>query len=144
MTNGAPSASAVANLSARFETAWNAHDMAAFGELFHPDAVFISHFGHLWRGRNEIVARHRKIHETIYRDCRISNEVQVSMGISDDAVLGVVRSLVCVGRFMPTGPREFSTRFSFVAQREGVAWRILAGQNVAVMDPESGELQVEQ
>lgn len=105
MIDGTSSAGGIANLSARFEAAWNVHDMSAFGDLFHPDAIFISRFGHVWRGRDEIVERHREIHETIYRACQISNEVQHTTGISDDAVLGVVRSFISVGRFMPTGPR---------------------------------------
>jgi uncharacterized protein (TIGR02246 family) len=31
-------------LPARFEAAWNAHDMAAFAALFHPDASFVNRF----------------------------------------------------------------------------------------------------
>ena len=27
---------------AMFESAWNAHDMEAFAELFHPDATFVT------------------------------------------------------------------------------------------------------
>ncbi len=29
-----------------FQSAWNAHDMAAFGRLFHDDAAFVNRFGH--------------------------------------------------------------------------------------------------
>src|ERR1700742_2501147 len=49
-----------------FQSAWNAHDMAAFGALFHKDASFVNRFAHYVRGVDEIVALHRPIHETIY------------------------------------------------------------------------------
>ena len=34
-----------ADIAARFAEAWNRHDMAAFGDLFHPDASFVNRFG---------------------------------------------------------------------------------------------------
>jgi len=39
-----------------FQTAWNAHDMAALGALFCEDATFVNRFGHYVRGVDEIVA----------------------------------------------------------------------------------------
>jgi uncharacterized protein (TIGR02246 family) len=127
-------------LSTRFEEAWNSHDMGAFAELFHPDAIFISRFGHFWRGREEIVARHAEIHSTIYRDCTIANHLQHLEGLTEEAAIGVVKSRVSVGRFMPTGPRVFSSQFLYVATRRQGVWRIQAGENVAVANPETGEL----
>jgi hypothetical protein len=32
---------------AAFQAAWNAHDMIAFGALFHKDATFVNRFAHL-------------------------------------------------------------------------------------------------
>jgi uncharacterized protein (TIGR02246 family) len=58
-----------------FEAAWNGHDMAAFGDLFDPDATFVNRFGHYVRGVEEIVALHVPIHETIYRDSTLRNEL---------------------------------------------------------------------
>jgi hypothetical protein len=43
---------------AAFQSAWNAHNMTAFGELFHGDATFVNRFAHYVRGVNEIVALH--------------------------------------------------------------------------------------
>jgi len=39
-----------ADITTRFEDAWNTHDMAAFGRLFHPDATFVNRFATYWRG----------------------------------------------------------------------------------------------
>lgn len=126
-------------LSQRFEDAWNSHDMGAFADLFHPDAIFISRFGHFWRGRDEIVARHAEIHATIYRDCTITNRLQHLESLTEDAAIGFVKSRISVGRFMPTGPRVFSSQFLYVATRRDGVWRIQAGDNVAVANPETGE-----
>jgi uncharacterized protein (TIGR02246 family) len=129
-----------ADLSRRFEETWNAHDMKAFGELFHEDATFTSRFGHFWRGRDEIVARHKVIHETIYRDCTIANRIEEVEDIDRHVAIVHVRSLVNVGRFMEKGPREFGTRFTCVAVRRAHHdWLIQSGTNVALADPETGE-----
>ncbi len=58
-----------------FQIAWNAHDMAALGRLFHADATFVNRFGHYVRGAEEIVALHVPIHDTIYRDSTLENEL---------------------------------------------------------------------
>ena len=58
-----------------FQAAWNAHDMTALGSLFHEDATFVNRFGHLVRGVDEIIALHAPIHETIYSDSTLENEV---------------------------------------------------------------------
>ena len=60
---------------AAFQAAWNGHVMAALGRLFHRDATFVNRFGHYVRGVEEIVALHVPIHETIYRDSVLLNEL---------------------------------------------------------------------
>lgn len=131
------------DLADHFERAWNAHDMSAFAELFEPDAIFVSRFGHYWRGREEIAARHAEIHATIYRDCTIANRIQNVDPLSDDIAVVYLRSFVSVGPTMPVGPRNFTVQFSYVAVRREGAWHIRSAQNVAVADPRTGELLVE-
>jgi len=132
-----------AELSRRFEAAWNSHDMTAFAELFEPDATFVTRFGHYWRGRDEIVARHAEIHSTIYKDCSISNCVQDVDFIRDDIAIVHLCSLISVGRAMATGPQQFTVEFTYIATRSANGWRIRAAQNVAVANPETGELCIE-
>ena len=131
-----------ADIVTRFEAAWNAHDMDAFAQVFEPDATFVSRFGQVWRGCDEIGERHRRIHATIYRECRIANELLRLDHLTDDVAVGLVRSLVTVGRYMPTGPRQFSSIFTYVAHRGEEGWRIRTGANVACADPLSGDLIV--
>lgn len=128
-----------ATLAHQFEMAWNAHDMAAFAQLFAPDAHFVSRFGHQWRGRNEIVARHAEIHATIYRDCSISTRVDNVDFIRSDVATVHLRSLVSVGKAMPTGARQFTVQFCYVASYDGDRWLIRSAHNVAVVDPVTGQ-----
>lgn len=55
----------VRNLVASFATAWNRHDMDAFGKLFALDADFVNVAGDHWVGRKEIQLRHAYAHGTI-------------------------------------------------------------------------------
>src|SRR3546814_1382143 len=64
-------------ITTRFQTAWNTHDMEVFGRLFHPDATFVNRFATYWRGVNQIVAGHTGIHASIYRDSTRSEERRV-------------------------------------------------------------------
>lgn len=122
----------------RFQAAWNAHDMAAFADLFHADATFVNRLGSYWRGRDRIVAEHRAIHETIYRDMTIRNVVLDVDRIGEDVATVHLRSEATMGEAMPHGPRRLDTlMLAVMTRREGV-WRIQAGENVAVVDPRTG------
>ncbi|MGH7746047.1 MAG: SgcJ/EcaC family oxidoreductase [Candidatus Dormibacteria bacterium] len=48
-----------------FSTAWNHHDMVAFGKLFAPDADFVNVQGSRWVGRQDIQMRHAWSHGAI-------------------------------------------------------------------------------
>lgn len=131
------------DLARRFETAWNAHDMAAFGAFFAEDATFVSRFGHFWRGRAEIVARHAELHVTIYRDCTVANRILDVRLTGPRAAEAHVRSHVNVGSAMKNGPREFSVLFTYVASDRDDQWPIQAGHNVTVTDPATGRMLLE-
>ena len=127
-----------ADLPAAFAAAWNAHDMTAFGALFHSDATFVNRFATYTRGAENIVELHRGIHETIYQDSTLANElidvVQVAAGVA------IVHfwSRLSTGAAHPAGPHEVDTLLQAVlAERDG-AWRIQAAENVALTDPRTG------
>ena len=61
--------------------------MQALGSLFEEDATFVNRFGHYVRGVGEIVALHAPIHETIYRDSTLMNEVIDVIPIADGAAV---------------------------------------------------------
>jgi uncharacterized protein (TIGR02246 family) len=124
---------------AEFQSAWNAHDMNALGALFHEDATFVNRFGHYVRGVGEIVALHRQIHQTIYSDSTLDNELIDVIPIGDRAAVVHFWCRLTTGPAHPAGPHAVDTLILAVLTRENDAWRIKALENVTLTDPRSGK-----
>jgi len=122
-----------------FQAAWNAHDMAALGGLFDKDATFVNRFGHYVRGVDEIVALHVPIHETIYRDSTLENELIDVVHIADEAVVIHFWSRLAVGAAHPDGAHKVDTLILAVLTRQNGIWRIRALENVTLTNPRTGE-----
>lgn len=127
------------DVPAAFQAAWNAHDMRAFGELFDADASFVNRFGHYVRGVGEIVALHQPIHETIYRDSTLTNELIDVVPVADGAAVIHFWSRLAAGVAHPTGPHAVDTLILAVLTRQRGAWRIRALENVTLTNPRTGE-----
>ena len=127
-----------AAIAARFQEAWNAHDMAAFGRLFHADATFVNRFGTYWRGVAQIVAGHAGIHATIYRDSMLANDAPDVDPLSDDAAILHVWSRLSAGAAHPAGPHQIDTLIMAVVTRRDGEWRIQALENVTLTNPMTG------
>jgi uncharacterized protein (TIGR02246 family) len=125
---------------AAFQAAWNAHDMSALGDLFHPDATFVNRFGHYVRGVGEIVALHRPIHETIYRDSTLDNELLEVVPITAAAAVVHFWSRLAAGPAHPAGPHLVDTLIMAVVTQPDSDWRIQALENVTLTDPRTGEI----
>ena len=123
----------------RFEAAWNAHDMEAFAALFHPDATFVNRFATFWRGVDAIVAGHRRIHETIYRDSVLKVDAPDVDGLSGDAAILHFWTRLTAGAAHPGGPHQIDTLILAVLTRRDEHWRIQAAENVTLVDPISGK-----
>jgi uncharacterized protein (TIGR02246 family) len=122
-----------------FQVAWNAHDMVALGRLFHTEATFVNRFGHYVRGAEEIVGLHLPIHETIYRDSTLANELIDVTHIGEGAAVIHFWSRLAAGPSHPAGPHVVDTLIlTVLTQRDGV-WRILALENVTLTNPRTGE-----
>ncbi len=122
-----------------FEAAWNAHDMPALGSLFHDDATFVNRFGHYVRGVEEIVALHRPIHDTIYRDSTLRNELIDAVFAADGVVITHFWSRLSAGKAHPAGPHDVDTLILAVLTRRDDAWKIKALENVTLTNPRTGE-----
>lgn len=122
-----------------FQDAWNAHDMAALGKLFDDDASFVNRFGHYVRGVEQIVALHAPIHETIYRDSALENEIIDVVPVGEDAAVVHFWSRLTVGAAHPAGPHAVDTLILAVLTRRGDAWHIKALENVTLTNPRTGE-----
>ena len=122
-----------------FQAAWNRHDMQALGALFHEDATFVNRFGHYVHGVDEIVALHAPIHETIYSDSTLENEVIDVVPIADEAAIVHFWSRLTVGAAHPAGPHAIDTLILAVLTRRDGGWRIKALENVTLTNPRTGE-----
>jgi uncharacterized protein (TIGR02246 family) len=128
-----------ADIPRLFEAAWNAHDMTAFAALFHADATFANRFGTYWRGVEPIVAGHRVIHETIYRDSILRTDPPDVDALSDDAAILHFYSRLTAGDAHPAGPHAVDTLLMVVVTRRDGAWRIQSAENVTLTDPRTGK-----
>ncbi len=124
---------------AAFQAAWNYHDMAALGSLFHENATFVNRFGHYVRGVEEIVALHAPIHETIYRDSTLENELIDVTHIADAVAVIHFWSRLAAGASHPAGPHVVDTLILAVLTRQDATWRIQALENVTLTNPRTGE-----
>lgn len=122
-----------------FEAVWNNHDVAALGGLFHADASFVNRFGRYVRGVREIVELHRTIHETIYQDSTLQNELIDLTPIGENAVVAHFWSRLTAGSAHPAGPHVVDTLILAVLVRRNMMWQIQALENVALTDPRTGE-----
>jgi uncharacterized protein (TIGR02246 family) len=127
-----------AEIAARFQDAWNAHDMDAFARLFDADASFVNRFGTYWRGVEAIVAGHERIHATIYRDSTLENEVADVDTLSGEASIVHIWSRLNAGEAHPAGPHSIDTLILAVVTLRSGEWRIQALENVTLVDPLSG------
>jgi uncharacterized protein (TIGR02246 family) len=124
---------------AAFQAAWNAHDMVALGRLFEEDATFVNRFGHYVRGIEEIVALHAPLHETIYRDSTLDNELIDAVPVADGVVVIHFWSRLAAGAAHPAGPHEVDTLILAVLTRQNEIWHIRALENVTLTNPRTGE-----
>lgn len=122
-----------------FQIAWNNHDMKAFAALFHQDATFVNRFGHYVKGVDEIVALHQPIHDTIYSDSTLKNELIDITPMSDDICISHFWSRLTAGVAHPQGPHQIDTLILTVLTKKNNSWYIQALENVTLTNPRTGE-----
>jgi ketosteroid isomerase-like protein len=127
-------------------TAWNRHDMEAFGKLFAPDADFVNVAGLKWTGRQSIQAQHAYIHGAIPADSpgfgaedrRYYGIFKSSTLKFDEIEIRFLRNDVAVshvhweldGDARTQNPRRGV--FLFVLTRHNAQWLIAAAQNTEI------------
>ncbi len=127
------------DVPAAFQAAWNAHDMSVLGSLFDKNATFVNRFGHYVRGIDEIVALHTPIHETIYSDSTIENELIDVTHIADGVAVIHFWSRLTAGIAHPAGSHQIDTLILAVLTQNNEIWHIRALENVTLTNPRTGE-----
>lgn len=114
------------DVPAAFQAAWNTHDMQILGSLFDESATFVNRFGHYVRGVDEIVGLHVPIHETIYSDSMLENELIDVVPITDGVAIVHFWSRLTTGTAHPKGPHKVDTLILAVLTRQNEIWYIRA------------------
>ncbi len=132
-----------------FVTAWNRHDMGAFGELFRPQADFVNVSGTWWRGRASIQKNHAFLHGTVSRSDTIDvsarhdhfgifrstsltfDSVKVRLVSRDIAIAHAAWSIAGDARTATTR----QGLFVFVVSKDDTGWRIETAQNTEINRP---------
>jgi uncharacterized protein (TIGR02246 family) len=127
------------DVATAFQSAWNAHDIPALGSLFSKDATFVNRFGHFVRGVDEIIALHEPIHETIYRDSTLKNDLLDVTNVKDDVAVVHFWSRLTTGSAHPAGPHQVDTVIITVLTKQEKGWCIRALENVTLTNPRTGE-----
>jgi ketosteroid isomerase-like protein len=128
-----------------FVTAWNQHDMEAFGKLFAADADFVNVVGVRWKGRESIQLHHAWSHGTIPRDTPGFEKSDPHYGIfktstlqftkidvrflRNDVAVALVDSEL-VGDARIANPRQGV--LTLVLIRQAGSWLIAAAQNTEI------------
>jgi len=124
-------------LAEKFRVDWNAHDMDAMGQLLTADADFVNVIGMHMKGRAQIVARHKEIHTTQFK-----NSIWVTHSV-EAQLLAPGFGLVHVnwgisGDSDPDGtprqPRDGIFSWLLVRQTDGT-WLIRSVQNTNIRRP---------
>lgn len=133
----------VRNVVAGFASAWNHHDMDAFGKLFAPDAEFVNVAGYMMKGRQDIQIHHAWSHGTVpestfpkanpthygmFKHSTMKfNQVDVRLLRTDVAVAHVSWELFGDSRT----PKRHGVLL-FVLTRKDGGWLIAAAQNTEI------------
>ena len=127
---------ALAELVADVEDAWNAHDMGRFARRFTEDADFINVRGWWWRGRDEIERRHALLHETMFGESSMSLELASTRELCPGIVLAHVRWRMIGHEF--GGPDQTSEPrtgiWSWVVRDRDGSAEIISSQNTDTVD----------
>ena len=122
---------AVHDLVAKLERAWNSADGSAFGAVFTDDADFIDIRGSHHHGRTEIGHGHQAIFDTIYKGSNVQYSVVSATTIGDNAIFGIVAATLDVPSGSLQGVHE--SRISVLLINEATTgWRVRSFHNTIV------------
>jgi uncharacterized protein (TIGR02246 family) len=116
----------------RWQEAWNKHDMAAFGALFHDDGVWVLWTGSVWTGRRAIEEGHAEVHKTIFRNSTQRERIEELTFIGPDAA--VVRFCSILTGDERTPDKIVRSRKVLVVTKRDGMWRVGWGQNTRLAD----------
>ena len=125
-----PDDQAVRDLAARFETAWNTHDMNVLGAITTEDVDFVNVAGSHWKGREDVVRQHARLHQAMFKDSIWTTEtVRVQFLRPDTALVHIDWAMRgdLNADGTPRPPRKGI--FTWLVVKESGAWKVRAAHN---------------
>jgi uncharacterized protein (TIGR02246 family) len=125
---------AIRAIEAQQETAWNAHDIAAWVQPFAPDSQFVTAFGLWWKSRDESQRKMGYAFRTLFAQSRIhADTVEVTSLTPDVATAHVAWTLE--GAKGPDGSDVGTVHLiqSQTLRKAGGQWQIVSAQDTAVI-----------
>jgi uncharacterized protein (TIGR02246 family) len=127
---GAADRAAIAALPVNLTSAWQAHDAAAFADLFIDDGTMILP-GLYRKGKEDIRAYMAQAFEGAYRGTRVTGEpIHLKMLNDDSAVLVTKGGVLAPDETEVHPSREI--RASWIVVRQGGQWKLAAYHNSPV------------
>lgn len=122
----------ILSILARWEEAWNRHDMKAFASLFHEDGIWVLWTGDVWEGRNVIEQGHAAVHKTVFRNSIQRERLEELRFTGADAA--VVRFCSTLSGDERAPEKVIRSRKFLVVTKRGREWKISWGQNTRLAD----------
>jgi uncharacterized protein (TIGR02246 family) len=121
------------DIAAELAAAWNAHDMAAFANLFHDDAAFVNVNGLYAHGRQEIQQHHETVHAGIFHNSTLGNRVEDTRSPAAGVIVAHVGSEVRGDERTPDQVRH--AILTLVIELRDGEWKISALHNTNIVPP---------
>jgi uncharacterized protein (TIGR02246 family) len=110
-----------------WETSWNSHDMHAFANLFHEDAIWILWTGDVWKGKTAIENGHANVHKTYFRNSIQKEELEELTFVGSDVAVVRFNSTLTGDERYPD--KIIRSRKLLVITKRNNVWKVGWGQN---------------
>jgi uncharacterized protein (TIGR02246 family) len=125
---------AILDVEARWQNAWNRHDISALADLFTENADFITVIGKWCKGKKEFYDYHVRLHQVMFKDSIWkTTDTQVRF-LNPEVAIVHVNWTITGDRNADGTPRPNSRDgiFTQVMVKQGGQWRITASQNTNI------------
>lgn len=122
----------ISAIVARWEEAWNRHDMRAFASEFEEDAYWILWTGDVWKGKDAIESGHAAVHKTVFRNSIQRELLEELKFVGPDAA--VVRFCSILNGDERAPGQVVRSRKFLVLNKHGGVWKIGWGQNTRLAE----------
>jgi uncharacterized protein (TIGR02246 family) len=126
----------IREITAKWEEAWNRHDMQAGAALFTAEADFVNVNGSLWKGRQAIEQNHADLHAKIFKNSAFKTlKIDVRF-LTPDVARAHVNWEISGDTNLDGTPRQARQGiFTQILVRQGGQWLIAAWHNTNIVAP---------